>query len=68
MHRLMWLLGIEWRGSALVEATLPFGLHSALIFTALAETLQWPLNKIYLDDFITVGVPRSIECASNIVM
>ena len=38
------LLGIYWDGQ--VDAALPFGLHSApLIFTALADGLQWVLQQ-----------------------
>ena len=51
----------------------PFGLRSApLIFLAVADTLQFMMIQKgasfvdhYVDDFITVGVPRSTECANN---
>ena len=56
-----------------VDAALPFGLHSApLIFTALADGLQWVLQQRgtsfiahYLVDFITLGPPGSSKCADN---
>jgi len=57
-----------------VDATLPFGLRSApKIFTAVADALEWILRlrgvrnvKHYLDDFIVVGPPRSLECKENL--
>ena len=56
------LLGIYWDGQVYVDTALPFGLRSApLIFTALADGLQWVLQQWgtsfiahYLDDFITL--------------
>ena len=57
-----------------VDKTLPFGLRSApLIFTAVADTLQWVMKERgvsfvehYIDDFITLGAPKSGECARNV--
>ena len=51
-----------------------FGLRSALkIFNALADALEWSAKHNgaryfwhYLDDFITIGEPRSGECRFNI--
>ena len=59
------LLGMQWLSQSYVDATLPFGLRSApMIFTALADGLQWILQhrgvsyiEHYLDDFITTGPP-----------
>ena len=64
------LLGLEWEGKVFVEMVLPFGLRSApKIFNAVADALQWVMISKgikavfhYLDDFITVGAPRSDEC------
>ena len=40
------LLGINWQGQVYIDATLAFGLRSApLIFTALADGLQWVLKQ-----------------------
>ena len=68
------LLGINWQGQVYIDATLPFGLRSApLIFTALADGLQWVLEQRgvsyiahYLDDFITIGPPNSNQCFRNL--
>ena len=68
-----YLLGMLWEGVAYVDKTLPFGLRSApLIFTAVADALQWMMLRDgasfvdhYVDDFVTVGKPRSDECARN---
>ena len=66
------LLGIYWDGQVYVDAALPFGLRSILIFTVLADGLQWVLQQRgtsftahYLDDFITLGSPGSSQCADN---
>ena len=61
------LLGMQWRGETFADATLPFGLRSApLIFPAIADALQWAMQKMgvdwvahYIDDFITMGAPDS---------
>jgi hypothetical protein len=40
------LLGMCWEGTVYVDAALPFGLRTApLIFSALADTLQWIMQK-----------------------
>lgn len=70
------MLGMSWKGEVFVDATLPFGLRSApLIFTALADALQWIMKKRgaswlehYLDDFVTVGPPGSQECMENMMI
>lgn len=67
------LLGMYWEGQVCVDAALPFGLRSApLIFTALADALQWIMQQRgvtnvwhYIDDFITVGAPGTSECKEN---
>lgn len=67
------LLGMKWGGKVYVDKVLPFGLRSApLIFTAVADALQWMMERggvsvvdHYLDDFITLGRPKSTECAVN---
>ena len=38
--------GIVWNNQLHIDAALPFGLHSApLIFTALADALQWAIQQ-----------------------
>ena len=67
------LLGMYWDGQVYVDAALLFRLRSTpLIFTALADGLQWVLQQQgtsfiahYLDDFITLGLPGSSQCADN---
>ena len=64
------LLGMAWRGQYFVDATLPFGLHSApLIFSAVADALEWVVRRAgvqfifhYIDDFIIVGPAASPQC------
>ena len=64
------LLGMRWRGQLYVDAMLPFGLRSApKLFNALADALEWCLRRNgvhrvwhYLDDFVVVGRPESVEC------
>ena len=68
------MLGMKWRDQVFVDKALPIGLRSApLIFTALADCLQWIMQRRgadplfhYLDDFLTVGRPQSDQCASNL--
>lgn len=63
-------LGIEWRGSILVDQALPFGLRSApKLFTAVADGLAWALscegilNPLhYLDDFFFCAPAESPAC------
>ena len=70
------LLGMCWKDIVYVDATLPFGLRSApLIFSALADALLWGIQQRgvqwifhYLDDFITIGAPKSGECERNIIV
>ena len=58
----------------LLDKVLPFGLRSApIIFTAVADALQWIMIKHgvssvahYLDDYITLGAPGSLECKQNL--
>ena len=65
------LLGIISNNHLYIDAALPFGLRIApLIFTALADALQWAIQQRgvlyiahYLDDFITIGPPNSDQCA-----
>jgi hypothetical protein len=68
-----YLLGMEWRGSVYVDKCLPFGLRSApILFLAVADALQWMMQEKgashvdhYVDDFITMGRPGTVECANN---
>lgn len=68
------LLGISWSSGILFDARLPSGVGSApKILLAVAEALQWSFRKNgvtwvahYLDDFITMGIPSSQVCQSNI--
>lgn len=66
------LLGMRWNKQMFVDKALPFGLRSApLIFSAVADALQYMIQNgatfvnHYVDDFITVGAPKSSECADN---
>ena len=68
------LLAVQWEGQTYIDKVLPFGLRSApLIFTAIADALQWMMSEKgvrpvfhYLDDFITLGPPRSHKCQCNL--
>ena len=59
-----------------MDAALPFGLRSApLIFSAIADVLQWVMEKMgiewvaqYIDDFITMGAPSSNERVMDLAM
>ena len=61
-------------GQIIADKVLPFGLRSApIIFTALADALQWIMARKgvhpvahYLDDFITLGPPHSLQCSRNL--
>ena len=52
----------------------PFGLRSApKIFSAVVDALQWVMLDSgvsivdhYLDDFVTMGTPGSLECRRNL--
>ena len=65
-------LGMRWKEDNYIDATLPFGLRSApKIFSALADGLLWILHKKgadlsihYLDDFLLLGPPGSLACAT----
>ena len=67
------LLGMRWEDGIYVDATLSFGLRSALkMFTAIADGVCWGLKSLgiryvdhYLDDIITVGCPETSECRDN---
>ena len=67
------LLGMCWQNQLFIDATLPFGLRSApIIFNLVADALLWILCEQgihsifhYLDDFITMGEPRTNECERN---
>ena len=69
-----WLLGMQWEGRTFVDGALPFGLRSApKIFTALADALQWIMEREgvtmvihYLDDFLFLGPPHSLVCAHDL--
>ena len=69
-------LGMCWKDVVYVDATLPFGLRSApLIFSALADALLWGMQQCgiqqvfhYIDDFITIGAPKSVECMKNVMI
>lgn len=68
------LLGMQWKGSVVVDTTLPFGQRSApLLFTAVTDTLQFIMEGMgvqwvnhYIDDFITLGGSGTVECAENV--
>ena len=67
------LLGVKWNGAIFFDQCLPFGLRSGpKIFTAVVNALLWVFQQMgvswvdhYLDDFVTVGAPRSQECQVN---
>ena len=63
------LLGMRWEGKVYVDKTLPFGLRSAPIISALAwMMLRKGVSFVdhYIDDFITAGRPRSMKCHNNL--
>ena len=72
-HRV--LLGMKWRDQFYADLVLPFGLRSApFVFNSVADMVEWILVNSYqiphllhsLDDFITAGPPRSLQCAQNL--
>ena len=72
-HRV--LLAMKWSDQFYVDMVLPFGLRSTpFIFNSIADMVQWILVNSYqipdllhyLDDFITAGPPRSLQCAQNL--
>ena len=64
---------MEWQGDVFIDKALPFGLRLApLIFSALADCLQWIMEQRgadnvfhYLDDFLTAGKGQSSQCSAN---
>jgi len=68
------LLGMSWKGQIYIDTVLLFGLRSApLIFTAVANALQWILETQgvkhvmhYLDDYLVLGPPDSPECQRSL--
>ena len=69
-----YLLGMRWRDQTFIDMALPFGLRSALLFSAVADALAWIMQRQgvgwlahYVDDFITVGSPGSGECGMDIM-
>ena len=68
------LLGIRWGTDVFIDTALPFGLRSApKIFSAVADALAWILHSRgvrhqlhYLDDFLLLGPPESLECAQSL--
>ena len=65
-------MGLRWEGSLFIDTALPFGLRSApKIFTAVADAVEWIAKSEgaqfvihYLDDFLVMGPPASINCAA----
>ena len=56
------LLGLKWSGTTYIDKALPFGLHSAPKFSAMADCLAWAMltkgvvNCVhYLDNFSFLG-------------
>ena len=72
------LLRMCWKDIVYVNATFPFGLKlrsAPLTFSVLAGALLWGIQQSgvqwifhYLDDFITMGVPKSGECERKIMI
>lgn len=66
-------LGTQWDGQ-ICRWYVPFGLRSApKIFNALADALEWCMNKEgvqdifhYLDEFAIIGTPNSEQCSWNL--
>ena len=67
------LQAMQWENEIYVDPMLPFGLRSApKIFNAVADAFQWILQQQgvthilhYLDDYITIGPPRTPVCQHN---
>jgi len=59
-----------------MDTALPFGLRSApKIFTAIADAVEWIARQKgvqfiihYLDDFLVIGAPASLECAQALAI
>jgi hypothetical protein len=69
------LQAVRWEGEVFVDPMLPFGLRSAPIFNAVADALNWHLQRAgiphvlhSLDDFIIVALPDSPECAEYLAI
>ena len=68
------LLAMEWKNELFIDTCLPFGLRSApKLFNILADLLEWICYEQgvshlchYLDDFLTMGQPDSMECGHNL--
>ncbi len=68
------LLAMEWKDNIYVDTCLPFCLRSApKLFNIMADLLAWILEHQgvsnlmhYLDDFITMGHPQTVECQRNL--
>ena len=69
------LLGMKWQGAYYVDMVLPFGSRSApFILTSIADLVEWiakqnydvSFQMDYLDDFHTLGPPRSSTCQHNL--
>ncbi len=68
------LQAMEWDGQIYIDPMLPFGLRSApKIFNTITDALTWhllqkgvPFIDHYLDDFIVLGPPDSLMCASSL--
>lgn len=69
-------LGLSWQGQIYIDKVLPFGLRSApVIFSAVADALLWMMRQRgvswaihYVDDFLTIGSPKSSECQTNMAL
>ena len=67
------LLGMEWRGTLLVDMVLSFRLQAApKIFCALSDTVEWvtmaqgmSVGIHYIDEFLTFR-SSEVECARNL--
>lgn len=63
-----------WDGSLYIDTALPFGLRSApKICTAVADAVEWVAKQEgagfvihYLDNFLMVGAPNSVECVQSL--
>ena len=68
------LLGLRWGENVFLDTALPFGLRSApMIFTAVADALAFIMRSRipswldhYLDDFVLVGPPGSVQCGQDL--
>ena len=69
------LLAMEWKSGIFIDTCLPFGLRSSpKLFNIFADFLAWILEHQgvscilhYLDEFLTIGRPSSIECKQNLL-